>query len=84
MHSFYSCVIFYVYTYHNFFIHLSANGHLGCFHVLAIVNTTLYKSPIISAQELPLDYSLPGSSVHGILQARILEWIAISFSRGAS
>ena len=26
--------------------------------------------------------SLPGSSVHGILQARILEWVAISFSRG--
>ena len=25
--------------YHNFLIHLSANGHLGCFHVLAIVNT---------------------------------------------
>ena len=30
----------------------------------------------------PTDYSLPGSSVHGILQERILEWIAISFSRG--
>ena len=28
-----------------------------------------------------VDCSLPGSSVHGILQARILEWIAISFSR---
>ena len=32
----------------------------------------------------PLDYSLPGSSIHGILQARILEWVAISFSRGSS
>ena len=30
----------------------------------------------------PVDYSPPGSSVHGILQARILEWVAISFSRG--
>ena len=29
----------------------------------------------------PMDYSLLGSSVHGILQARILEWVAISFSR---
>ena len=27
-----------------------------------------------------MDYNLPGSSVHGILQARILEWVAISFS----
>ena len=31
----------------------------------------------------PLDYSLPGSSVHGLLQARTLEWVAISFSRGS-
>ena len=29
----------------------------------------------------PMDCSLPGSSFHGILQARILEWVAISFSR---
>ena len=32
----------------------------------------------------PTDYSPPGSSVHGILQARILEWRAIPFSRGSS
>ena len=32
----------------------------------------------------PIDYSLPGSTLHGILQARILEWIAIPFSRGSS
>ena len=32
----------------------------------------------------PTDHSLPGSSVHGILQARILEWVAIPFSRGSS
>ena len=30
-----------------------------------------------------MDCGLPGSSVHGILQARILEWVAISFSRGS-
>ena len=30
------------------------------------------------------DYSPPGSAVHGILQVRILEWVAISFSRGSS
>jgi len=29
-------------------------------------------------------YSPPGSSVHGILRARILEWVAITFSRGSS
>ena len=31
----------------------------------------------------PMDCSPPGSSVHGFLQARILEWLAISFSRGS-
>ena len=31
-----------------------------------------------------MDCSLPGSSLHGILQARVLEWVAISFSRGSS
>ena len=32
----------------------------------------------------PIDCSVPGSSVRGILQARILEWAAISFSIGSS
>ena len=32
----------------------------------------------------PMDCSLPGSSVHGIFQATVLEWVAIFFSRGAS
>ena len=32
----------------------------------------------------PMDCSLPGSSVHGILQVRVLEWVTISFSMGSS
>ena len=32
----------------------------------------------------PMDYSPPGSSVHGIFQARVPKWVAISFSRGSS
>ena len=32
----------------------------------------------------PMDMSLPGSSVHGILQARLLEWVVIPFFRGSS
>ena len=31
-----------------------------------------------------MDCSPPGSSIHGIFQARVLEWVAISFSRGSS
>ena len=32
----------------------------------------------------PMNYSPPGSSVHGIFQTRTLEWVAISSSRGSS
>ena len=32
----------------------------------------------------PMDCSLPGSSVHGIFQSRVLEWVAVFFSRGSS
>ena len=38
------------------------------------------------AQEVlwdPMDFRLPGSSIHGILQVRILEWVAMPFSRGS-
>ena len=38
---------------------------------------SLQSCPILSD---PMDYSLPGSSVHGILQAKVLEWVAIAFS----
>ena len=33
---------------------------------------------------IPMDWSLPGSSAHEILQARILEWVAVPLSRGSS
>ena len=32
----------------------------------------------------PLDCSLPGSFVHGVLEARVLEWVTLPFSRGSS
>ena len=48
----------------------------ACMHVCAQLCSTLWD---------PMDYSSPpGSSVYGIIQARILEWDAISFSRGSS
>ena len=39
---------------------------------------------VVSDSCNPMDCSPPGSSVHGISQARILEWVAIPFSRGSS
>ena len=47
----------------------------------ATVSSVVQSCPILCD---PLDYSLPGSSVHRIFQARILEWVAISSCRGSS
>ena len=51
-------------------------------------DTSVLKVKVKSLSRLrlcdPMDYSLPGFSVHGIFQARILEWVAISFSRRSS
>ena len=56
------------------------------FHIFAICSICIYcclvaKSCLTLCD--PMDCSLPGSSVHGIFQARILEWEVIPFSRGA-
>ena len=39
------------------------------------------KSESVPTLSNPMDWSLPGSSVHGIFQARVLEWGAIAFSK---
>ena len=55
-----------------------------------IIGSTSYSTSFCLVTQLrqtlcnPKDCSLPGSSVHGIFQARILEWVAISFFRGSS
>ena len=43
----------------------------------------LSRSAMSDSYVTPVDCSPSGSSVHGILQARILEWVAISYSRGS-
>ena len=70
--------------YHIFLIHSSVDGHLGCFHILAIVNNAAVGGGgvvMVVVWSLSLACSLPGSSVHGILKAWILEWVAIPFCR---
>ena len=46
-----------------------------------VLNSNYTKTKVVSDSLLPHDGSPPGSSVHGILQARILEWVAMVFSR---
>ena len=43
-------------------------------------HTSKWSHSVVSNSLQPHDCSLPGSSIHGIFQARILEWVAISFS----
>ena len=62
------------------------NTAVGCHFLLQCMKV---KSESEVAQSFPtlrdsMDCSLPGSSVHGIFQARVLEWVAIAFSPGGS
>ena len=79
------------------FIHLSIINILFFPHFLTVVNSAaitlmykfLFECCVLSCSVVfnslwPMDWGLPGSSVHGILQARILESVAIPFSRGSS
>ena len=53
--------------------------------IFLFCSTFVFGSRLVVSDSLwPMDCSPPGSSVHGILQARILEWVAISFPRGSS
>ena len=52
--------------------------------LLLLINTNTKSRSVMSNSLWPVDCSPPGPSVHGILQARILELVAISFSRESS
>ena len=63
-----------------------------CYHCYYVISLTMFvyhrdsheKEGVSHSVCDPVDCSLPGFFVHGILQARIMEWIDISFSRGSS
>ena len=57
----------------------SSDSYVFSLYLLCVLDAPLFPTLCDS-----MDCSPPGSSVHRILQARILEWVAISFSRGSS
>ena len=59
------------------------NTGVGCHFLLQCMKVQSESEVTQSCPTLwdPMDYSLPGSSVHGIFQARVLEWVAIAFSK---
>ena len=66
---------------------LLATPWTGAYHLLRPGDFPGKSTGVLVPQSCPIlwdtmDYSLPGSSLHGIFQARILEWVAIPFSRG--
>ena len=62
------------------------NTGVGCHFLLQCMKVKSESEVAQSYPTLrdPMDCSLPGSSVHGIFQARVLEWVAISFTKGSS
>ena len=59
------------------------NSGVGCHFLLQCVKVKKSESEVAQScltLRNPMDHSLPGSSVHGIFQARVLEWSAIAFS----
>ena len=58
--------------------------NLEIFVHIQIIGVACQVASVISDALQPYGTEPPGSSVHGILQARILQWVVISFSRGSS
>ena len=74
LHIFIGSTAFYLWFYHNLTIASSC----------VLLKFVCVSHSVVSNSLWPHGLSLPGSSVHGILQARILEWVAMPFSWGSS
>ena len=65
-----------VYMYHSFLIHLSADGHLGCFHVLAIINSAAMDIAVhVSLSDLVSLVCMPRSGIPGSCGSSISSYL---------
>ena len=65
-----------VYMYHSFLIHSSANGHLGCFHVLAIINSVVVNIGVhVSLSILVSPLYVPRSGIAGSYGSSIFNFL---------
>ena len=61
--------------YHSFLIHLSADGHLGCFHVLSIINSAVMNTGAhVSLSVLVSSVCMPSSGIAGLYGNSFLVW----------
>ena len=69
-----------MYMYHSFFIHSSINGHLGCFHVLAIVNSAAVNIGVhVSFSVLVSSGYMPNNGLAGSYSGFIKEFLVKNF-----
>ena len=68
-----------VYMYHSFLIHSSADGHLGCFHILAIINIAVMNIGVhVSLSDLVSSVCMPRSGIAGSYGSSICSFQEIS------
>ena len=84
----YNCIFCYIYIHTHTYVHITVYSVIYTYththtHICVYMHESQVASVLSNSLQL-MNCSLPGSSVHGILQARMLEWVAMPSSRESS